>query len=336
MRLAQILPSAAWCASLAHAGSYYGYESSASFEVNGYKANEWMKIIEQDTYISALSIPGTHNTMTYNLTDPVYQCQNLDLSTQLEAGIRYLDIRGRSVGGDLYIYHGNVSTGFMFRDVLNDVFRFLGDHPSEVIIMRIKEEGPRINTEIRFEDALIHDIAEPSPLYRLAGKLLRIRDDGDYSPMPTLKEVRGQVMILQDFQTVAGPEKYGNEWAGHEMELQDRWQVEDVDHLEDKWQAVEETLEKAASFQTSGNDKLRVSHLSASSGVLPIVAAAGPIRRQNANGTAIEGMNDRTAKWLNLNPSPRVGKTGIVVADFPGKELISAIISRNEYIIDPE
>lgn len=56
--------------------------------------NSWMKGIGDDTYLSKLSIPGTHNSAAYHkLAPPSVQCQGENISEQLRHGVRFLDIR---------------------------------------------------------------------------------------------------------------------------------------------------------------------------------------------------------------------------------------------------
>ncbi|WP_129111018.1 hypothetical protein [Bacillus toyonensis] len=66
--------------------------------------------------VSQLSIPGTHDSGGFYggdwapFTRPFAVTQSLSLETQLNAGIRYLDIRlgGRAGYGDLAVYHGDI------------------------------------------------------------------------------------------------------------------------------------------------------------------------------------------------------------------------------------
>ncbi len=58
---------------------------------------EWMSDLNNSLLISELSIPGTHDSMTFkgDLASgaAMAQCQVISLEQQLEAGIRSLDIR---------------------------------------------------------------------------------------------------------------------------------------------------------------------------------------------------------------------------------------------------
>ena len=80
------------------------------------------------------------------------------------------------------------------------------------------------------------------------------------------------------------------------------------------------------SFASNGTKrmdaKLYLSHLSASVGVLPIEAAAG-----TRNGS-VAGINDRTGMWLR-GVGEGIERVGVVILDFPGRELIRQVLGRN-------
>ncbi|MCB2615736.1 phosphatidylinositol-specific phospholipase C, partial [Listeria monocytogenes] len=68
---------------------------------NSVTTKQWMSALPDTTNLAALSIPGTHDTMSYHgditwtLTKPLAQPQTMSLYQQLEAGIRYIDIRAK-------------------------------------------------------------------------------------------------------------------------------------------------------------------------------------------------------------------------------------------------
>ena len=82
---------------MAQGQTYRGYRSAWSFDAHAAHHPAWMAAVPDETNLTSLSIPGTHDTMTYGLLrpDPVLNCQNWNLSVQLDAGLRYVDIRAR-------------------------------------------------------------------------------------------------------------------------------------------------------------------------------------------------------------------------------------------------
>ncbi|KAH6890607.1 PLC-like phosphodiesterase [Thelonectria olida] len=301
---------------------YHGYQSAFSFDAGLAHHPNWMAALPDDVLLSDLSIPGTHDTMTYDIGSERLQCQNWNLSMQLDAGLRYFDIRARLQDNELQIYHANGYTGFSFTNVLLAMFEFLDANPSEAIIMRLKQEGPPIGGKntITFEDAF-NKYRQKDPLTS-SGAVDHLYLYNRTSPLPTLGDLRSRIFLLQQFPEEHGP--YGLEWEGKQMALEDYWIIPDIYHLSDKWTAIRDALELAATA-AQDNELLYLAHVSASVGVLPIEAAAGPLNRTMA------GMNDMTGQWIeDFEENPDTTRTGVVILDFPGQRLINAILRWNE------
>lgn len=109
----------------------------------------WMGELGDDTKISKLSIPGTHNSAACRTALPSVQCQGDSVTEQLNHGVRFLDVRvGRMLvgsGGDLQVIHGKFPVKIPFplklEDTLDEVYQFLQHNPSETVIVSIKQEG---------------------------------------------------------------------------------------------------------------------------------------------------------------------------------------------------
>jgi 1-phosphatidylinositol phosphodiesterase len=101
----------------------------------------WMKNLKDETILSTISIPGTHNSAAYGHIMIGVNCQQMNLKTQLEAGIRSLDIRVVMSDNQFYIYHGEFYLEFSFSDILNICKTFLEENKTEVIIMGITYEN---------------------------------------------------------------------------------------------------------------------------------------------------------------------------------------------------
>lgn len=346
--------------------SYQNYTSSFSFDLDKSVHPDWMARVPDQASLASLSIPGTHDTETFDLVNNTkFQCQNHDLKTQLRAGLRYFDIRGRLVvdeaaGGEettpeIGIFHAQVYTGYTLEDVLLTLFEFLDQHPTEGIIMRLKMEGPPVRKkpdgalidegeEEQEADTAAHNTTfeEAFNYYRLKNartepgstKHLLLPWPSPSAPagsplLPTMAQLRGRVIVLQEFPSSTGV-TYGVPWTSPHISLEDLWIIVDLEHLEDKWRAIRESLE-AAGASPPGLDVLFLSHLSASVGVTPIEAAAGPL--EAVNGSMIEGMNDRTGRLLEkVVKDGQQGKTGVIMGDFPGQRLVDAILARNAWL----
>ncbi|UNI16649.1 Phosphatidylinositol diacylglycerol-lyase [Purpureocillium takamizusanense] len=321
---------------LVRGGCYRGYRSAWSFDAHAGHHPAWMAAVPDDTNLTSLSIPGTHDTMTYGLLrrDPVLNCQNWNLSVQLDAGLRYLDIRARLRDDELHIYHGDGYTGFSFADVLRDVLAFLVANPSEALVMRLKEEGRPVgaNNSKTFEEAFVGyyrgggggSSGERQPRNNHLADHLYLYDNRS-APIPTLGALRSRVFLLQDFASSSqGAPSYGLAWDGPQMALEDAWIVPDVYHLAEKWTAIRTALERAAT-DALDNARLYLAHVSASIGVLPVEAAAGPLNR------TVTGMNDMTGQWVrDFERVPEARRTGVVIFDFPGRQAIEAVLAWNK------
>lgn len=298
---------------------YRGFLSEYSFDASLSQRAEWMKEIPDETNITSMSIPGTHDTMTYDIHSQRLECQNWNLTVQMEAGLRYFDIRARLRDDELRIYHSSGDTGFSYENVILGMCDFLEDHPSETIVMRLKEEGGPLGANtVTFEGAFnSYRTSKPSTKACINDHFY-LYDPAD--PIPSLGQLRSKILILQNFKAKEGP--YGLAWAGPRMKLEDFWIMPDLSFLADKWEAIRKAVQLAngAPFD---NEVLYVAHVSASVGVLPIEAAAGPLDR------SVTGMNDMTGEWLEDHVSD-ARRTGIVIFDFPGKRAIDAVLSWNK------
>ncbi|CAI5756375.1 unnamed protein product [Candida verbasci] len=110
----------------------------------------WLGEIDNNTEISKLSIPGTHNSAACHTALPSVQCQGKSVTSQLEHGVRFLDIRvGKLFIGDnvkdLQVIHGKFPVKIPFpeklTDTLEEVYKFLQNNQSESVIVSIKQEG---------------------------------------------------------------------------------------------------------------------------------------------------------------------------------------------------
>lgn len=422
-------------AQLSNSGTLPGFlphedarQSNFSFDADLATNPDWMKHMPDNVSLAALSIPGTHDTLTHHLGEshPRLQCQSIDLETQLAAGIRYIDVRARlnvsrsshrlnyrheddeveeinpdfddqnfngveehldvddeNWPGNLLIFHGSAYTGYTFTDVMNTVFNFLDNHPTEIIIMRLQKEGGPVHvgpggerqrlrrrSSSPFPSEAPSDAAVKRALAR-RGKSWGADPDFEKSfnwyrhgnprtssgfarhfynfpsqiseddkRVPTVAQARGKVVLLQDFDGAKGTRNvYGLPWdeSDPRLRIEDLWILTGPKDIDRKWHAVWDALRSAADEDKEGKEKsterpLFLSHLSASVAVRPIEVAAGMVDSETKMW--YEGINDRTGRWLEQrNKNRNFGKSGVLMADFPGKKLVDAIIQRNWYAL---
>lgn len=320
--------------------------------------SDWMSHVPDSTKFTQLSLPGTHDTMTYkDHILEIARCQSIDLLGQLRSGIRALDIRCKTIGTGCSIYHGDVPLGFwMSSGVLSVIRSFLQDNPSEFIFMRVKRESSNPGTVEEFNAMWLRYRNQYRDLFPINN--WRYTDDENHSirnTNPTLGELRGTVAWIYT----------GSWWSSQSYSLQDEYNLVSKPELYyGKWIPIKDMLDASRLGSSDGSSApLYVNFLSAASiSVYPWWVASGH------SDHSTEGPNESTGKttpfpFLNDWPDfPRVWPflgsstiayegtnklfgnrltalaaggdkihTGIVYADFPGKALINTILQQNLY-----
>ncbi|XP_068189822.1 1-phosphatidylinositol phosphodiesterase [Antennarius striatus] len=249
----------------------------------------WMASIPDDQLLSEVTMPGTHNTMS--LYGGAYaECQSWSLASQLRAGVRFLDIRVRHVKGNLTIHHGVSYQRAHFGQVLEGVVDFLREHPSETVLMRIQETFSETHDIYGAVVDYIHRYAHWDLLWH--SRLV-----------PTVAEVRGKIIILQDF---SGPDlgmRYGS------LDIADDWKVPTLLHVNEKWMSVYRHLEAAP----AGNMAQIFLTYSSGAGVFVFPRAVA----QLVNARLYDYLKAKT----DLNQ-----RFGIICMDFPAAPIIKKII----------
>lgn len=162
---------------------------------------KWMAQVPDQTLLSLLSLPGTHNSAAWHVSFPSVQCQGASITQQLIHGIRFFDIRvARPFLGmcgepqDLQVIHGAFPVKIPYPeklyDVLNDILAFLQDNPSETAIVSIKQEG---------NDKWDNDNDEFANL--IWNKYIAPYEDKWYlgGDIPRLGAVRGKALLFRRF-----------------------------------------------------------------------------------------------------------------------------------------
>ncbi|KAL6704018.1 hypothetical protein ACN47E_008869 [Coniothyrium glycines] len=160
----------------------------------------WMKTLPDQLPISAISIPGTHNSHTYYRALPSVRCQVVDVMNQLENGIRFLDIRLQPVHAtdaskqDLYLVHGAFPVSLTgpkyFLPVLQTCYSFLAANPSETILISLKREGIGGATDEHLATILNTHYIGSNPSRWYTG-----------CSIPSLGAVRGKLVLVRRYKT---------------------------------------------------------------------------------------------------------------------------------------
>ncbi|XP_030066330.1 uncharacterized protein LOC115474807 [Microcaecilia unicolor] len=258
------------------------------------KNPDWMSSIPDGKYISELSIPGTHDSLSL-YGGPFIQCQSWKLCSQYEAGIRFVDVRCRHFHNSLPIHHGVKYQYYFFDNVLDDTFHFLQQHPKETILMRVKEEYKAANNTEKFYETVFCYIKEVGPTQFWL-----------HHRIPTLGQVRGKIIILQDY---SGPT------MGIPYEsfcIADKYYLPTLFDMAQKWNSVEENLNSA---QYGVCNKIYLTFCTGASwGAYPNAVA--------------DRINYRLYNYLESKGKKKI-RWGIIALDFPGAELVQLIIYSN-------
>ena len=175
-------------------------------------ATNWMTLLDDNTKVALLTIPGTHDAAT-STCSAMGKCQTLTIPQQLECGVRAFDLRptmdDNSTLGN--IYHSILDTGVSMGDAMEYFDSFLKTHPGEGIIVIMRYESER--------QFLSPSIAEDN--YKTAMKNFlwdnRIYQSrmAAFNKSMTMKDLRGRILIISrnDLSPVSTFETAYTQWS---------------------------------------------------------------------------------------------------------------------------
>lgn len=273
-----------------------------------YDLPNWMASVDGTKKLSELSIPGTHNSgARYESYAGTAMCQTLTIDAQLNAGVRYLDIRGRHLNNTFEIYHGSVYQKMNFTDVLNLSANFLINHPTETIIMSIKEEHTSVGNTRSYEATFDSYVQQNPSLWQLG------------ESVPMIDNMRGKIQLLRRFNASNLPKGINaTNWADNttfeintataNLKIQDQYKVPNNDG---KWNVFTALTSEA---KTGSANRLYINYSSGyKSGLFGIPNTS----------TVSNDINPRLTNFFTANTS---GRVGIIAMDF-------AEAGRNDLIV---
>lgn len=292
----------------------YAFRVDSTFGASLYGTN-WMSGIRDDVLLSDISMPGTHDSgaRLMGATPGAAQCQGLTIRQQLNAGVRYLDMRleyDTSVSGSVRVVHGiidclNDSGGPLTLDsVINDCYQFLRDYPTETIIMSVKEDDGS-NTQTLANVLMDKFYANQS--YWYLG-----------SSIPKLKDVRKKIVLAKRISQIYGGLNlsWGDQGSNGSMvqvnsslTVQDRYNM----GANAKWQNAAKPM--IASPKPAGMFYLN------------FLSSTGGSLIPNPSGTANE-MNSSFLKYPLANNKCY----GIIIFDFVNETLAKKVYQCNDLI----
>ncbi|OCF73596.1 hypothetical protein I204_05439 [Kwoniella mangroviensis CBS 8886] len=259
--------------------------------------------IPDDTHLGEITLPGTHESCAlYGY--PISQCQqpSTPIERQLLDGVRFLDVRLRVVGDELLMYHGPRPQRSTLSALLIVLHEFLQTHPTETLILCIKEETPPWHPHF---SQILYKAFEPF----LDEWVLEER-------IPTLGEVRGKGLLLTRFDrdkdgngrweqgmgihpyTWPDSRKEGFEWDCHgtKVRTQDWYRVHTFLEIPEKFDAITTHLTPTLTLPQSPTFTLSFLTASYFPLSLPTIIAKGfgfP-----SWGLGVEGINSRMCRWI--------------------------------------
>jgi len=170
--------------------------------------DSWMTPLPPHLPLTALSIPGTHNSAChFALAPPTVRCQAVPVAAQLAGGVRFLDVRvrcgsaargGAADNDALVLVHGAFPIRLAGRRtfgevVLGPVCAFLDGRPGECVVLSVKREGVGAAPDEVLSEALL--------------RCYVARDRGRWwveDRIPSVGEARGKIVLLRRFRGHGG------------------------------------------------------------------------------------------------------------------------------------
>ena len=315
----------------------------------------WMKSIGDATSMSALSIPGTHNSPTCHRALPSVRCQVTSVREQLTHGVRFLDLRVQPdsplepAKETLNLVHGvfpiSLTGPKRFRPVVDEVLSFLDQNPSEAVIMSVKREGPGNATDAQLSRIMRDHYAGDVNKWFTAPRI------------PSMGEARGKIVLVRRFALEDGLK---NEWGGAgwcinadtwadntpnslcpsgDLCIQDFYEVLETENIEKKIQYSTDHLKRAAKCvcPTSGSETKQPFYIN--------FLTASNFWKQSCWPDKIAAkLNPAIVEFLCIkHNTPQDdcgvgdGSTGIVVCDWVGNEgdwsIVNCILGYNSKFV---
>lgn len=262
-----------------------------------------MEKVDGERPLAELCLPGTHDTMTATCDHPFYRTQSLSLMEQLEAGVRYVDLRLKR---NLFAAHREWQSNITGSEIFDEMTGFLREHPSEVIIARVQNANERKDDFMKYGRAMLDLVANYQEFFP--------EWESDRQPWGSVGDYRGKIVAFE-----CAPEQYGfTQIGGHfwaqawhnnpTLLIQDLWEGPD---LEEKWSAIREAM------GTDTDERLVLNHVSATLGELG-----------NPLGYAQE-LNPRVAELFKEKQGEDLSLRGVQIFDFVTPELARATVEMN-------
>lgn len=267
--------------------------------------SDWMAELDDAARLNSLTIPGTHDSgALHSLADVAGKCQSLTIEEQLTIGVRFFDVRLQLVDDTLRVVHSFVDQMTDFEDVLSDLSAFVLDHPSEFLLVSIKEDASPVHSDLAFAEVLEEMLFSCAQVRRAT------------SLPETVGAARGGIHVVA---------RYGNASIG--VPCYDGWEDDDSFALGDIYvqdnYCVSDTTEKLADIHRAYAVAQKRTHALVLNFTSCYFATCFP---PIYAGLPAHDINRDTEKAMAEYAD---GPLGVLVCDFITAELADAMIGRN-------
>lgn len=324
------------------------------------QADNWMKRLPDNAYISTLSIPGSHDSGTGNgfpgVTTSIYgpfgekyaRTQDKNFEEQWDMGIRAFDLRPAIKDNYINVNHGIMPTNLRFDDALYFLRDKLRENPSEFVVIHLLHASDGDDNASNYGERLLE---------------LLNRDDlkdffVEFKSTLTVREMRGKILLLSRNQYAEKPVGgFFRNWTGQinwsaqtngqitgasgqtaKLYMQDFAETYKDGDLDRKVAAICQLLDFSTKHTTnSASDIVWVYNFaSAFSKIsrlyIPLVVdeeiSLSDGYRDNAAHT-----NAAIIDYL-ADPSHKAGPTGIILADYVGVNSSNGYNTRGQELVD--
>lgn len=319
--------------------------------------NNWITPLDDDIYVSQMSIPGTHDAATGDGTDfSIGKTQELTLDKQFELGIRAFDLRPAVSSGDIHIFHGAISTTYSWDNIMERFKYYLQNNPGEFIIIFMRHETEADNTSSEWGGLIEQKLDKlKNDTNPATGESWTI----DFRPDLTIGEMRGKILFLcrdwtkynESGPTVGGytgwahgkdgaeVSIYGPSGESGTLNIQDCYAPSESGNWKGlitgslinngtnkplvqnypsvKWNGIESLLKKSQQFHTSSELVNRWS-INHTSGYVGGVVLGVYNSVSTTDGYRENAGNNNIKLYNYINSSTWNGSTGIIIMDFVG------------------
>ncbi len=172
--------------------------------------NNWITPLDDNVYVSQLSIPGTHDACTSEglsyegITNGLAKTQTESVSDQWDMGIRAFDFRPAQYNPlfsstRLQMYHGVVRINISFDAAMNLLVQKLNAHPGEFAIVIMRHESEIGDLPVIGQNQSKWTSLMYTSLNSIKDKLVMFRPD------LTVGDCRGKILVLSRDQYDNGP-----------------------------------------------------------------------------------------------------------------------------------